>query len=445
MYLAKRTATQNTNTQNTNEQNANSNEQNVGDLGNKGNAENNNNGQNVVANNNQNVAGNQGGNVQVQIEQESLQLIIQGLQNELKNNIKEIIEESLQNSLKKNKWNGSGHEAGACVYDNLIELTSKTNEGVINEPYVYEIDVKALQNSGNITVMLIIPEGTTYLRSEPQAEVQDNVLIWNYRVLRENEVQRIKVWLVSNQEGNTPICSFAKASPTCCANVYIGKPIIELSKVGPENALLGEEVTYTITAKNIGTATAKDVVVNDIFLEGFEHESGEYQVTLPVGDLKVKEEKTFNITLRTTQRGMVCNKATVNSSNADAVEAQACTKVLKRDLTIALNCAQEGIVGEKITGTLEFENTGDTVLTNVLLETTFSNGIKILSSEYEGEVSEDKIIWKIDSIPVGEKKTYNVVLTATVEGEHCVHMKMTTGEDIVRETFVAHYGVVFLS
>jgi len=75
------------------------------------------------------------------------------------------------------------------------------------------------------------------------------------------------------------------SSASTQAITTIAKHIISISKIGPEFACKGEEITYTITVNNTGDADISDVIVEDDML-GFSWK----------GDLNSGEVNTFNLT-----------------------------------------------------------------------------------------------------------------------------------------------------
>lgn len=318
---------------------------------------------------------------------------------------------------------GGNYDCNPC----LIKVTPNAPaESVIGQTYATEADVTALQDAGNVNVYTIVPEGVQYVRSEPPARVEGNKLMWRYDYLKAKDVQKVKVFLTPNREGDVRLCYVASADPVWCVNTKIGKPELQLTKTGPQTAEVNGTVTYTITVKNTGTSVAKNVVITDPTPNGLQHTGGQAQLSFPVGDLAPGQSKTVQAPFRAVARGQVCNVATANSSNAGSVTARACTNVLVKELNLACEAPQQGKVGQRITAKAVITNQGDVALEDVVLQVQGCGQAKILSSDCMENVSGNSATWR-GVVGPGQTKTCTFVMVAEAEGQCCVRMTATGG------------------
>jgi len=319
--------------------------------------------------------------------------------------------------------------------DELIRITQKmAARGTIEEPFFCDITIEALQDAGNVRLVAATPENAKYLRSEPKpSEETSSRVWWSYSFMRKGEKKHVRIWMVSKHEGDLKVCCTATAEPVCCANISIGRPKLKITKTGPKTALLGSVVTYKITVQNIGTVAAKDVVVTDIVPSGLTGKAGKTHLPFLIGNLDIKQSKTVTVSLTAQERGEVCNEAVAACPKADTVKTRFCTKILKKDLKLTFICAKEQKVGDRITGKITLENTGDIDLDGVVHMTMFGSA-KVLSTTPKLAHEKQKYVWRVGKIPAGAKKYCDVVFTSTVEGNYCVVVDANTKQDIKRTT-----------
>jgi uncharacterized repeat protein (TIGR01451 family) len=107
-------------------------------------------------------------------------------------------------------------------------------------------------------------------------------------------------------------------APATSANLSISKTD------DPDPVTEGEELTYTLTAKNEAGDQAKNAKVTDVLPSSVDFVSASPgctaeggTVSCPIGDLDQGEEQQVQITVRSTQAGKLSNTAIVSSDTAD--------------------------------------------------------------------------------------------------------------------------------
>jgi len=295
-------------------------------------------------------------------------------------------------------------------------------EATLGQEYESDITAKALVCAGNVVITDRIPAGASYVRSEPAAQVDGNTLVWKLQDMDAGQTQNIKVWLKADQEGTLVNCAMVVADPRICAATFVGKPALSITKTGPETAVLGSDVTYTITVKNTGTTVAKNVVVADPVPDGL---SGQ-PVTVTVGDLAPGQAKSLTATFKADKRGKACNNAVATSDNAGKVNAEACTVVQQPGLKIEKSGTNDQIIGRNADYEVVVFNTGDTTLENVAVTDTAPEGTTLVAAP-EAAISGNKATWTIASLAAGAKQTFTVKLKGVTGGQHCNAATATAG------------------
>jgi uncharacterized repeat protein (TIGR01451 family) len=302
----------------------------------------------------------------------------------------------------------------------LIRMSKRTPAEVsLGQEFMYELNPTAVACAGNVVVTDQVPPGATYVRSEPPAEVSGDRLIWRLQNMEPGETRSLKVWLKADQEGRLASCATVSADPRVCASTFVGKPLLAITKTGPEMAQIDTDVTYNILVSNTGTAVAREVVVTDTVPDGLSHSSGQRQLTFNVGDLPPNQSKSIPVTLRATARGKVCNGAVAASSNAGQVNAQACTTIVKPGLKIVKSTKDKQLlINRTASYDLVVSNTGDVPLTGVVVTDTAAAETTIVVAD-GATVNGNTATWTIGDLAAGAEKTLGVKVVSRTPGKFC--------------------------
>ncbi len=306
------------------------------------------------------------------------------------------------------------------IQSGLIHM-SKTMpaEATLGQEFMAEIKLTAAECAANVVVTDLLPDGASFVRSEPEATADGGKLVWKFPTLDAGEQRDIKIWLRADKEGTLVNCASVSADPRVCAAVVVGRPAISIKKSGPEYATLGSDVTYTIVVSNTGSAVARDVVVTDAVPEGMSHSSGQSQLSVNVGDLAPGQSKSIPVTFKADRRGKVCNTAVATSSNAGKVESEACTTIQQPGLKISKTTDDKQLlIGKAASYAIVVNNTGDTTLTGVVVTDTAAEGTKIVAAD-EATVSGNTATWNIGELASGASKNLAVKVVSRTPGNFC--------------------------
>ncbi|MCX8109536.1 MAG: DUF11 domain-containing protein [Verrucomicrobiae bacterium] len=300
----------------------------------------------------------------------------------------------------------------------------------LGQEFMYELNPVAVACVGNVVITDQIPAGTTYIRSEPKAEVVGNSLVWKLGDMDPGQSVPIKVWLRADREGQVNSCATVSADPRLCAGTLVGKPVLAIDKSGPEMVQLGSDVAYKIRVANQGNFVAKNVVVTDDVPEGLSHASGQKQLTFQVGDLAAGASKEIPVTLKAAQRGRFCNKATAVAENVPGkVSDEACTTVVQPGLKIAKSGPKEMLINKNAAYTIKVTNTGDVPLTGVVVTDSAPAPTKIVAAP-GATISGNSATWNVGTLNKGEEKTFEITLTSPTPGNYCNAAKVATEQGL---------------
>lgn len=111
---------------------------------------------------------------------------------------------------------------------------------------------------------------------------------------------------------------------------------LEMTKTAPSTVTVGQDLTYTLTIKNKGAATAQAVTFTDplpssVTLVSVNSTQGTCStgnpVTCNMGDLAANAVATVTIVVRPNAEGQLSNLATVSAANSQSVQASASSTV----------------------------------------------------------------------------------------------------------------------
>lgn len=302
-------------------------------------------------------------------------------------------------------------------------------EVAMGEEFMYELSVRAGSCAGDVVVTDLVPEGATYVRSEPAAKVDGRKLTWTLGDLNAGQTQPIKIWVKADKEGTLTSCAMVHALPRACDSTKVGRALIALTKTGPETATLNSEFSYTITVVNRGTSVARNVVVVDDIPEGLTPVGGQRRLTFNVGNMAPGESKSFPVAVRGTTRGKHCNVAAVTTGNAGEAKAEACTTILQPGLKIVKTGMKEQFLSRVAKYAIAVANTGDTVLNGVTVTDTAPAATTIVEAP-GATISGNTATWNVGRLNPGEEKTFAVSLTSMRAGNHCNVAVASSGDGL---------------
>ncbi|MBA3815736.1 MAG: DUF11 domain-containing protein, partial [Parachlamydiaceae bacterium] len=212
-----------------------------------------------------------------------------------------------------------------CCRDGIIVSAKNPGMCMLGDQYPLELDIKACDDVCDVVVTTHLPEGVTFIRSQPEAKVDGRKLTWNIGPMKKGDCRPAKVWVKCECEGEQCACFCATAVPVRFCSLLCAKPVLTCEKHGPDEVCPGDPVHYTITVTNRGSCTAEDVVVTDNVPEGLEHSSCIRTLTYKIGSLEPCQTKKIDLCFTAVKRGKICNTAVVTACNADSVSCQWCT------------------------------------------------------------------------------------------------------------------------
>ncbi|MBP5626879.1 DUF11 domain-containing protein [bacterium] len=306
--------------------------------------------------------------------------------------------------------------AFSCGGTDEIVVTAP-GEWQVGESQVCVIRFRAANRYQTCQVVHPMANGLECVGTQPQATRSGNNIVWDLGSVERGEERTFQVQYRSINDVDLKLCAFLQTTSCSCSAAKTVRARIAIEKTGPETAVLGENVPYTITISNVGDGTAKNVVLNDYLPEGLRHSSGSSQLSQEIGSLAPGESRTLSLAATAVARGRHCNRAVVTTSNAGTAESTACTVVQERQLQLTKDGTPSQFLGRKANYNIVVTNPGDAGLTDVVVVDTLPPHTTYVSSS-GGQVQGNQVIWRLNTLGPGQSQTFNVTVTCHTPGTH---------------------------
>ncbi len=320
------------------------------------------------------------------------------------------------------------------VIPGVLEVTKTGPDTVdLGGEATYTISVFSTGTGANTQIKLIdtLPAGMSFVSADHESTQVGNQLTFDLGTLNQGNLATVEVVLQATQPGvqvnSVNATSAEGASDESTATTQVVRPVLAVSKTGPESALINTDFEYSITVSNVGDGTAYSATLTDTLPAGLTYVSSDPEatvdgstVTWSLGDLTRDNSATVALTVRGTEGGAHENAATAAAVGVGVVaqEARATTTILVPELSLETTGRSAMFVGNQATYTLTATNSGDAALTGVTITEDVPAGMSYVSSDPAGTVSEDmtQVVWDVGSLEVDASASVTVTLQADAEG-----------------------------
>lgn len=329
-------------------------------------------------------------------------------------------------------------QAQACtqVFKNDIEPSILCpKEGVVGQRGEVVMGVANTGDSPltNVRATIQYPAGVTVVSSDCVAAGQN---VWNIGTIAPGAQAACKFVVMGQTEG-THCVKMAVTSAeglnkeiTCCTQ-WRGVAKLEIKKSAPQVAQVGETFNYTIEVKNVGTGAARDVVMVDTMPAQVSHPRGR-ELREAIGELPAGASRVFTIPVKAEQVGNACNIAKATSSNAEQVQAEACTLIQKMAADLVVKCPDIRFVNQPQKTEIVFANVGGVTLTNIVIVARWSNNVQVRGTEPQAVVAGQQATWNIPSLNPGQSRSIGLTTMCIATGRECIEVMAQTAQGLTK-------------
>ncbi len=268
-------------------------------------------------------------------------------------------------------------------------------------------------------------------------------LAWNIPAIAQGESKQITYNVIPQQTGvftNEAVAETSSLKASDSAKVRVVKPVLEISKSGPDKVYIGLAMKYNITVSNTGDAAAKQFVVQDAVPANVKvtniSNGGKLvgnNVVWELADLRAGGSVNLSLGFTAVDAGTVTNKATASAYCATAVADTATTEVvgIPAILLEVVDVNDPTAVGENETYIITATNQGSAPGTNITITCTIENSQSFVSASGVTRESVSGNTIRFAPLPsLGAKKraSWKVVVKAVSADDVRFTVKMTSDQ-----------------
>lgn len=309
---------------------------------------------------------------------------------------------------------------------------------MVNQEVPYNIVVS---NVGRVDVQAMtvrdqIPEGLEYVRSEPPASVEANQLTWTMSGLNPGQAHTLQVVFRAQRAGqvtNTAVVTTSEGQRAENSVItQIVAPGLKVVKNGPPDGIVGVPIAYQITVTNNGTGPATNVVLNDNFDSGLEHESHSNPLVLNLGNLGAGETRQVPLNLTPREPGRFVNRVKATADGGLTDQAEHWVVVRKAQLKIEKTGPVARYVDRPAEWKITVTNEGDVPVANVTIRDQLPPELSYTSASDGGQFADGYVTWNIGTLAAHQQRTVQLVTRCVKISPRALNVAVATADPGIR-------------
>jgi uncharacterized repeat protein (TIGR01451 family) len=313
------------------------------------------------------------------------------------------------------------------------------------------------QDAADVSVRYVVPRGLRYLDATPPARAesdaqQQQVLVWEVGMLRGGQRQRLTAGFQTQARGrllsHAEVTSAESLRADASAAIEVSDAQLRVEIQGPQQAVVGQSVTFDITVINAGEAPATNLEIVDTYDDGFVYDftpkpgAAPVPSTEPIRLFKQRvpelarldpgQRQTYPLTLRGTRAGMLRNQVTVTAEGGLQASAEATVEFRRASLSVRTTGPKWRFQGGRAEFNISVTNTGDSVLREVLVTDYLPPETSYSSASRGGMLRGDTVEWQLGDLEPGRSIFLLLELRAEQLAPQTINRVVVTSEDGVQ-------------
>jgi len=283
--------------------------------------------------------------------------------------------------------------------------------------------VISVKNAGKslaegVSIQTTLPPTVKFVAADPEPSVSNESLIqFEIGDLPSGAVRRVTMELIPQKTGPVDLQPKAFFSASTQSALQVRQPEIAIQCTGPETAVLGETVTFSVLLKNIGDGTAQNVLLTPQLPESSYIET---QIPRPakLASLPAGETKEFKFTVRANQPEWLEGNFVATARDNRDVQCSHRVKILRPELRVEVDGTRVSFLTMEGEYELRVWNPGDTVLRSVRVALQVPEGLQVTTLSEEADVDQTRRIysWCLPTLNPGDSHSIQLKTKAAKLG-----------------------------
>jgi uncharacterized repeat protein (TIGR01451 family) len=290
----------------------------------------------------------------------------------------------------------------------------------VGRPTDYTLAVRNVSNSPvqQVLVRVQLPPGTRAIETEPQANLEGEVLWWDLGLLVAKQEKNLRLRLVADGKGNLACNAWVTFTGTSALRIQVSEPRLVLKMTPPTKVMLGDNANVQFTVTNPGDGVAEKVRLHAVLSEGLEHPSGR-TIEFDMGNLAPKESRTVQLFCATKAGGEQKCEGTAEAKGDLRAKDRCLINVVMPRLDLAVSGPKLRYIDRKAVYSFKVTNPGDGPATNVTVTDVIPAGFKFTSASDGGrpDPTLHTVSWFIGDLAPAQTKEVKLEVVATNPGD----------------------------
>ncbi len=300
--------------------------------------------------------------------------------------------------------------------------------------------VISVKNSGKsiaegVSIQTKLPPTVKFVKASPEpTAANDRLVQFEVGDLPPGTVRRFNLELIPQKTGPVDLQTKAFFSASTQSELQVRQPEIAIKCGGPETALFGEIVTFTVVVENVGDGPAQDVVLTPHLPEGSFIEAQPPQAA-KLASLGARKSQEFKFTARANQPEFLEGTFAASAHANRDVQCSHRVKILRPDLRVEMGGTRVGFVGSQGEYAIRTWNPGDIVLHDVKVTLQVPAGLDITTVSEEGCLDPEHRLytWCLRTLNPGESHAIQLKAKATKVGRQVQRVDAKTAPQLQSE------------
>jgi uncharacterized repeat protein (TIGR01451 family) len=322
---------------------------------------------------------------------------------------------------------------------------SGPSEATVGATATYRIDVtnSGDQPASSVVVSDPIPDGLTFLKSDPPSDTTATGGTWQWTVgsLQHGQTRSIQLDARLERAGAINHCASLRTGEGItgqdCVTTTVRTPTIEMKLSGPNIGTVGQQVTFELSIVNHGDAPATSLVLKDTFDDGFVHAKAASPIQVELRPIPPNQGQRITITFKIAKPGHLCHTVELTGAGGVRQSTQACLDATnpgpppKPALSFKITGPAAAHVGDRVQFTIEAKNTGDVKIANLKIANDYDSKLleaKMASPNYQK--TDSALSWTVANLDPGQTVQERIDFQCLAEGRVCDKASASDGADL---------------